>query len=54
MGRRPLGGQAMTDAERQRRRREKLKDDPVRAIKDAIGKLTADQRERLLAELKAS
>jgi hypothetical protein len=32
MGRKPIGRKAMTDAERQRRRRARLKPDPLRRV----------------------
>jgi hypothetical protein len=52
-GRRPLGHQAMTDAERQQKRRDKLHDDPVGAIVELAKKLNPEQRAQLLAEIEA-
>jgi hypothetical protein len=51
MGRRPIGRQAMSDAERQQKRRDKLRENPVEMVLNLVNKLDPDQRKELFARL---
>ena len=54
MPRKPIGDQALTDAERQRKRRERLrKEDPVQTARQTLNQALAEI-ERLKAELAAA
>ena len=52
MGRRPIGKEAMSAAERQQKRRDRLRDNPVEAILELASKLDQDQLAELSGRLK--